>query len=308
MFGNYLIGLREGLEASLIVSILIAYLVKTERRHLVGRVWIGVGAAVLASLGLGAVLTFGARTLTFEAQEAIGGFLSIIAVGLVTWMVFWMAANARQLRGELHGKVDDAVDRGGWALAGVAFLAVAREGLETALFVWSAVRAAGGGASPSAGALLGLATAVVLGWLIYRGALRLDLATFFTWTGGALIIVAAGVLSYGVHDLQEAGILPGRNDLAFDVSAVIPPSSWYGALLKGTLNFSPATTWLGVIAWVGYVIPVMWLFLRKVRGRKPTTAAAASSSDAPGTSAPAPAGPTTTTRAAATAGAKEDLA
>ena len=269
MFGNFLIGLREGLEASLVVSILIAYLVKTERRHLLPRVWLGVAAAVVLSLSLGAALTFGTRSLTFQTQELIGGLLSIGAVGLVTWMVFWMAGNARQLKGELHAKVDDAIDQGGWALAFVAFLAVGREGLETALFVWSSVRAAGGGADPLIGALLGLAAAVVLGWLIYRGALRLNLATFFRWTGAALIVVAAGVLAYGVHDLQEAGVLPGLNDLAFDVSAQVPPGSWYGTLLKGVLNFSPATTWLELIAWVSYVIPVMWLFLRKSGALRP---------------------------------------
>jgi high-affinity iron transporter len=286
MLGNYLIGLREGLEAALVVSILVAYLVKTSRSHLLGRVWAGVGAAVLLSLGVGAALTFGTRTLTYQAQEAIGGLLSIVAVGLVTWMVFWMAGNARSLRGELHAKVDDAVDRGGWTLAVVAFLAVAREGLETALFVWSAVRSAGGGASPLLGALLGILTAVLLGWLIYRGALRLNLATFFTWTGAALIVVAAGVLSYGVHDLQEAGILPGLDALAFDVTEQVPPGSWYGTLLKGTVNFSPATTWLEVIAWVGYVVPVMWLFLRTVR-RPASPADARTSAPDARTSAPA---------------------
>lgn len=275
MFGNFLIGLREGLEAALVVSILIAYLVKTQREHLVGRVWAGVGAAVLASLGLGAALTFGTRTLTSQAQETLGGLLSIIAVGLVTWMVFWMAGNARRLRGELHAKVDDAVDRGGWALAVVAFLAVAREGLETALFVWSAVRAAGGGASPLLGALAGIGTSVLLGWLIYRGALRLDLSAFFTWTGAALVVVAAGVLSSGVHELQEAGILPGEDDLAFDVTAQVPPGSWYGTVLKGVLNFSPATTWLQLVAWLAYLVPVMWLFLRKVRAPAPARPAVA---------------------------------
>lgn len=272
MFGNYLIGLREGLEASLVVSILIAYLVKTGRRAMVGRIWVGVAAAVAPSLTLGAALTFGTRTLTFQAQEAIGGFLSIFAVALVTWMVFWMASHARALRGELHAQVDSAAERGGWALAVVAFLAVAREGLETALFVWSAVRASGEGAGALLGALAGIATAVVLAWLVYRGALRLNLATFFTWTGAALIVVAAGVLAYGVHDLQEAGILPGLDDLAFDVSAAVPPGSWHGTLLKGTLNFSPAATKLELLAWVAYLVPVMWLFLRRVHRRGPARA------------------------------------
>ncbi|MEI2785455.1 MAG: iron uptake transporter permease EfeU [Candidatus Nanopelagicales bacterium] len=265
MIGNYLIGLREGLEAALIVSILIAYLVKTDRRDMVARVWVGVAVAVGLSIGIGALLTFGTRGLTFTAQEAIGGFMSIVAVGLVTWMIFWMAANARHLKGELHAKVDRAANAGIWGIVLVAFLAVAREGIETALFIWAAARSAGQGASPLIGALLGIATAVLLGYLIYRGALRLDLAKFFKWTGFALIIVAAGVLAYGIHDLQEAGILPGLNNLAFDVSDTIEPGTWYAALLKGTLNFSPAMTVLEVTAWLLYVGIVMTLFVRKVR-------------------------------------------
>lgn len=271
MIGNYLIGLREGLEAALIVSILIAYLVKTDRRSLVPRIWLGVGIAVALSIGIGALLTFGTRGLTFTAQEAIGGFMSILAVGLVTWMIFWMASNARHLKGELHARVDKAADVGVWGIVLVAFLAVAREGVETALFIWAAARSAGQGATPLAGALLGIATSVFLGYLIYRGALRLNLAVFFKWTGFALIIVAAGVLAYGVHDLQEAGILPGLNNLAFDVSSVIEPGTWYAALLKGTINFSPAMSVLEVTAWLLYVAIVMPLFLRRVRAPKAAT-------------------------------------
>jgi high-affinity iron transporter len=268
MIGNYLIGLREGLEAALIVSILIAYLVKTDRRSMVPRIWLGVGIAVALSIGIGALLTFGTRGLTFTAQEAIGGFMSILAVGLVTWMIFWMASNARHLKGELHARVDKAANVGVWGIALVAFLAVAREGIETALFIWAAARSAGQGATPLVGALLGIATSIFLGYLIYRGALRLNLAVFFKWTGFALIIVAAGVLAYGVHDLQEAGILPGLNNLAFDVSSVIEPGTWYAALLKGTVNFSPAMSVLEVAVWLLYVAIVMPLFIRKVRAPK----------------------------------------
>lgn len=272
MIGNYLIGLREGLEAALIVSILIAYLVKTDRRSMVPRIWLGVGIAVGLSIGIGALLTFGTRGLTFTAQEAIGGFMSILAVGLVTWMIFWMASNARHLKGELHARVDKAADVGVWGIVLVAFLAVAREGIETALFIWAAARSAGQGATPLVGALLGIATSIFLGYLIYRGALRLNLAVFFKWTGFALIIVAAGVLAYGVHDLQEAGILPGLNNLAFDVSSVIEPGTWYAALLKGTVNFSPAMSVLEVTAWLLYVAIVMPLFIRKVRAPKAASA------------------------------------
>lgn len=269
MFANYLIGLREGLEAALVVSILIAYLVKTDRRGLVRYVWVGVASAVALSLGVGAALTFGSRSMSFKAQEAFGGFMSIIAVALVTWMIFWMARNARQLKGELHAHLDRAAKAGLWAVAIMAFVAVAREGLETALFIWSAVQATGGGATPVGGAALGLATAVVLGYLIYRGALRLNLAVFFTWTGAGLVVVAAGVLSYGVHDLQEAGILPGLNNLAFDVSAAIPPGSWYGTLLKGIFNFSPQTSWLELVVWLTYLTVTMTFFFRTVRGGRP---------------------------------------
>jgi high-affinity iron transporter len=275
VLANYLIGLREGLEAALVVSILVAYLVKTERRHLLPRIWAGVALAVGVSLAFGATLTYGPRGLTFEAQELIGGSLSIIAVGFVTWMIFWMARAARGLSGELRGKIDEAADGGRWSLVLVAVLAVGREGLETALFLWAATqagtRAATGISTPTwqplSGAALGLATAVLLGYLIYRGAISINLTRFFTWTGAFLILVAAGVLAYGVHDLQEARFLPGLGDLAFDVSDTIDANSWYGAVLKGVFNFSPATTKLEAAAWLLYALPVMTLFLVTIRRR-----------------------------------------
>jgi high-affinity iron transporter len=146
-----------------------------------------------------------------------------------------------------------------------AFIAVGREGLETSLFIWSAIQATGQNTQPVLGAALGLLTAVVIGYLFYKGALTINLAKFFLWTGAILIVVAAGVLSYGVHDLQEAGVLPGLNSLAFDVSGAVPPDSWYGTLLRGTVNFTPATTWLQAIAWLIYIVPVFGLFLRPAR-------------------------------------------
>lgn len=286
MFANYLIGLREGLEAALVVSILVAYLVKTGNKHRQRPLWAGVAIAVLASVGFGAMLTYTSSAMSFEAQEAFGGSLSIVAVGFVTWMVFWMRRTARTLSTELRGRLDAALAMGSLALLLTAFIAVGREGLETSLFIWSAVQATGDSSSPLVGAIFGLLSAVVLGYLFYRGAVRINLSRFFTWTGAGLIVVAAGVLAYGVHDLQEAGWLPGLNALAFDVSSSIEPDSWYGTILKGTLNFTPATTWLQAIFWLAYIIPVMVLFFR------PTKAVAESSSSPPPSSLssdPAPA-------------------
>jgi high-affinity iron transporter len=278
VFGNYLIGLREGLEAVLVVSILIAYLVRIDRRDRLTPVWLGVAAAIALSVAFGALLTYTSTSLlrSFEAREAFGGALSIIAVGFVTWMIFWMRRAARTIRAELTGKLESALALGAAAVAGMAFLAVGREGLETALFFWSAVQAAGSTAAPVTGFTLGVATAILLGWLLYRRTVKLNLSRFFLWTGAGLAVVAAGVLAYGVHDLQEAGWLPGLTTLAFDVSAQIPPGSWYGTLLKGVFNFSPQTTVLEAIVYVAYVVPVLFLFLRPVRQRQPAPVAASS--------------------------------
>jgi high-affinity iron transporter len=280
---NFLIGLREGLEATLVVSILVAYLVKTGNRARLSAVWTGVAAAVAISLAFGALLTFTSSNLSFEAQERFGGVMSIVAVGFVTWMIFWMRRTARYLKSELQGRLDAALAMGATALAVTAFIAVAREGLETSLFLWAAAQATGSGATPLVGASLGILTAVVLGYLLYRRAVTINLARFFTWTGAGLILVAGGVLAYGIHDLQEAGDLPGLNSLAFDVSGAVPPDSWYGTLLKGIFNFSPATTWLEAAAWLLYVVPVMVLFFRPARPAAPVAAPAS----APASAAPA---------------------
>jgi len=263
---NALIGLREGLEAALVVVILVAFLVKTERRWALRYVWSGVALAVVLSVGVGAVLTFGTRQLSFEQQELIGGSASILAVAFVTGMVFWMRTAARTISGELKGKLDRALDVGPLAVALVGFLGVGREGLETAIFFYATTQAAGQGTSqPLVGFVVGILAAVVLGMLIYKGAVRINLGTFFRWTGALLVVVAAGILSYGLHDLQEAAFLPGLRTLAFDVSHVIDPGSWYATLMRGIFNFTPATTVLQAVAWVLYVGVVLTLFLRPQR-------------------------------------------
>ena len=265
MLSNFLIGLREGLEAALVVGILVAYLVKMDRRDRLGPIWAGIGAAVALSLGFGAILTFTSSSLSFEAQEAFGGFLSIVAVGFVTWMVFWMRRAARSMKTELHGRVDAALAMGTGALVLTAFVAVGREGLETALFLWANAQATGSSTQPLLGAVLGLVSACVLGYLIYRRAVAIDLAKFFTWTGAALIVVAAGVLSYAAHDLQEAGIITFGTATAWDLTSWYSVTSWYGSVLKGVFNFSPEPTVVDVVVWWAYLVPVMFLFVRGLR-------------------------------------------
>jgi high-affinity iron transporter len=269
VLSNFLIGLREGLEAALVVGILVAYLVQVGRRDRLAPVWIGVAAALALSLGFGAVLTFTSQSLSFQAQEAFGGFMSIIAVGFVTWMVFWMRSAARSMKSELQGRLDTALAMGSGALVLMAFIAVGREGLETALFLWANAQATGSSTQPLLGAVLGLASACVLGYLIYRRAVAIDLARFFTWTGGALIVVAAGVLSYAVHDLWEAGIITFGTNTAWDITSWYSATSWYGSILKGVFNFSPDPNVIDVVVWWLYLVPVMTLFIVGLRKPRP---------------------------------------
>ena len=300
MLGNFLIGLREGLEAALVVGILVAYLVRTGHRDRLAPVWAGVLTAVALSVGVGALLTYTSATLSGSAQETFAGVVSLVAITFVTWMIFWMRRTSRFLSRELHGKLDQALTMGALALGLTAFLAVGREGLETAIFLWSAVEATRDGAKPIIGASLGLFVAVVLGYLLYRRSVRLNLATFFKVTGAGLVVVAAGVLSYGVHDLQEGGVLPGLGSLAFDVTQQVPLSSWYGALLHGIIGFTPDTTWLQLAAFVGYLVPVMVLFFRKPKASPVPSAAAAPAAVAPEAAAPTSSEPSTADRAGAT--------
>ena len=290
MFATLLIGLREGLEAALVVGILIAYLRRLGRTDVLPRLWAGIGLAVVLALGVGAILTFGAYTLTSEAQELIGGGLSLLAVAMVTWMIFWMQKAARTMKATLQGGVDRALAAGSlWALVAIGFVSVAREGIETTLLLWSMVQSFGDAPAALLGALLGLGIAVVIGWLLARGALRLDLRRFFAWTGGFLVIVAAGVLAYAIMDLQEAGALPGPFSAlaptdpttgavltglagfpfgwAFDVRGAIAPGGTLATILQATVGFMPQMTWLQVIAWVLYVGIVGAFFLGGLRGR-----------------------------------------
>ncbi|MGW3107848.1 iron uptake transporter permease EfeU [Streptomyces sp. NPDC001100] len=265
-FPSFLIGLREGLEAGLIVSILVATLVRADARSRLPQVWTGVLAAIALALSFGAVLTFTAANLSATAQEAFGGVLSVIAVAFVTAMVFWMRRSARTFSGEIREKVTGALGMGAGVLMLTSFLAVGREGLETALFLWTTARAAGESSGPLAGAAIGLVLAAGLCWGLYRRVLRINLTKFFTATGVVLIVIAAGVLGYGLRDLQEGGVLPGLTTYAFDLGGSVDAGSWYSTLIQGVFNLMPTMTWLQVVGYVGYLAVVLPLFVRGVRG------------------------------------------
>ena len=282
MLQTYLTGLREGLEAALVVSILMSFLVRGGHRDRIPALWAGVAFAVTVSLAFGAVLHFTSVNMSFEAQEAFGGILSIVAGGFVTWMVFWMRRAAHTLKGDLHGKMHEALRLGAVGVFIAALLAVGREGLETALFLYPTFQAQGAGSGPAIGAMLGILTAVVIGLLIYRGTVQLNLSAFFKVTGAALIVIAAGVLAYGVHDLQEAGILAGLNNLAWDIEGY-DVTSVYGTLVKGIFNLGPQMSQLEVFVYLAYLIPTMYLFLRPV-----TPGLAEPRADAPTTAGPEP--------------------
>ncbi|MEW2632458.1 FTR1 family protein [Streptomyces sp. NPDC048389] len=266
MFGSLLIGLREGLAAGVAVSLLLACLVRAGRHDAVRPVLTGAAAASAVFLGFGFLLERGPQELTFEARRLLGAVPTAVAGCLLTWSVFRVRHMARHPTAE-PGAVSRAGTAGTAALAVTAFFAVGREGLETALFVWAAVRAAtesGGSAAPLAGVLLGLSTAVALCGLLHRRALRITPARFFPWTGGLLVVVTAGALTHGVQDLQDARLLGGSADRAFDIGAVVPPDSWYGTLLEGVFAFRPAPTVLEVTVWALYLVPALCLFLAPV--------------------------------------------
>ncbi|CAB4817275.1 unannotated protein [freshwater metagenome] len=270
MLSTFLIALREGLEAALIVGILVAYLVKTGRTHLLAPLWIGVSLAIVASLGLGGFLSFTSAELTARGEEFFAGTTSFLAVGFVTWMVFWMQRAARGLRDELHGKVDSAVGAGSLAIAVTAFVAVVREGLETALFIYTNFKTVGAASSATVGLILGLGVAIALGYLIYNRSVKINLGKFFQITGTALVVVAAGVLSYGVHEYQELGWLPGADSFIWDVTSWMAPDSIVATVLAGSIGFDTTTSWVQFLIAGVYLAVVLWLYLKPSRVAKKT--------------------------------------
>ena len=285
---NLLIGLREGLKAGLVVTILLAAVKKTATARADGDgdgaarvstapIWLGVLGAVTLSGAFAAVLTFSVSVLSSAGQEAVGGLLSVFAVGLVTAMIFWMRRTAATLSSHLRGEVARAAAIGTGALTITAFLSVGREGLETTLFLWTAARASGQTAAPLVGAAIGIAAAVVLCWLLYRRAVHLNVGVFFNRTAIALIVIAAGVLAYGLGDLQDANFLPGHAWIAFDLTAHIDPTSWWASIITGITELSPKMTVLQVTAYLAYLVVVIPAFVNAGRAVTPVASPSAAS-------------------------------
>jgi high-affinity iron transporter len=278
-----LTGLREGVEAALIVSIILAYLAKTGNQRHFGRIWVGSGAAIALSVAAGLALFLTIRGLEEPAEQIFEGFATLLAATVVTWMLFWMRRTAANIKGELQAGVDRALTEGGiWGLSILAFTAVIREGIETSLFLLGQVTAASeadaGATSTLVGALIGIAIAVVLGLGFYRGARVINLQTFFRWTGIALIFIAAGLLGYAVHEFVEAGWITVGTTPAFDISAFLPhsgdpaevgPIVILGQLLRALFGYSSRPEWVTLVAWLTYLVVILTLYLRPLKPAAP---------------------------------------
>ena len=263
MLGNFIIGLREGLEAALVVSILVTYLVRTERKPLIRYVSYGVGSAILVSIFVAIALQSISSELSEQIEPIFAGVVSFLAVGFVTWMIFWMKRTARTISGDLRKKLDSAALGGAFAVSAMAFIAVAREGTETAIFFWAAANATGHELASLFGLALGLGLATLLGIAFFRSTLKINLPAFFKSTGILLTFVSAGVLTYAIHEFQEVSLLPGDSNVWINLSSVLSEGSLLSTVTAGLFNLSATTTALQVVAWVTYVAIVLPLFLRK---------------------------------------------
>ena len=266
LFGSGLIGLREGLEAGIVVMVLVAFLVKTQRRDALKWVWLGVAGAVAMTVGMFLGIQYGAYNVSGLAAEAVAGVASLVAVAIVTSMVLWMRRAAATMSGELRAGMSRALETGAVAVVALSFLAVGREGVETALFMVGFAEAET--AWPIIGLLGGVLVAVMIAWGMYAGAVRINLAKFFKYTGVFLIVVAAGVLAYGIGALQTVGWLPATGR-AFDISSWFNWSSWYGEIIRGVFNISPTPTVLQLVCWLTYLAVVLALFLKPITVPKP---------------------------------------
>ncbi len=252
-----LIALREGLEAALIVGIVLVYLRRIG--YLEGRksVWLGVIAAVFASLGVAVVIQLVGMNLEGRAEEIFEGATMFLAVGVLTWMIFWMRYQARFIKASLERNVQDAVKTGTkWGLILVAFIAVFREGVETALFL-SAAAFASDGRGTLIGAALGLAAAILIGYLIYASTAQLNIRLFFNITSVLLLLFAAGLLAHGIHEFQEAGLIPTVNKHVWDTNYLLDENSNIGQMLKAVFGYNGNPSLEEVVGYFGYWFVVL---------------------------------------------------
>jgi high-affinity iron transporter len=266
-----LTGLREGVEAALIIAIILAYLAKTGGGQHAGRIWLGAGAAMATSLAVGLALFLTVGGLRPPYEQIFEGITMLVAAGVVTWMLFWMRRQAARVKGELQAAVDRALSGGGiWGLVVLAFTAVIREGIETSLFlVGQADSADEGASSVFVGALVGLAIAVAIGYVFYQGTRRINLGSFFRWTGVGLIFIAAGLLSHAIHEFIEVGVITVGTQTVFDISATLPHEEGIGLFLRALFGYTSQPEVITLVVWATYIVVVLALFLRPIQ-RPPT--------------------------------------
>lgn len=262
MLVAYLIMLREGVEAALIVGIVASYLKQTGRERFMPSVWFGVALAMVLCLVLGVAINLTSGEFPQKQQEFFEGAVALAAVFVLTSMVFWMKRAARSIKAQLHDSIDAALkpgDRQGWALVGMAFFAVGREGLESVFFLLATVQQDVGIGVPL-GAVLGVATAIAIGAGITYGGMRLDLRKFFRWTGVFILFVAAGLSASALRAFHEAGLWNGLQERIFDLSSVLPADGVLGTLLTGLLGYQEAPTLGEVTVYFLYLVPALTLF------------------------------------------------
>ena len=264
----FLIMLREGIEAALIVGIIASYLGQTGRQRMLPLVWAGVLLASVLCLALGVGLDLASAEFPQAQQEFFEGAVAVIAAVVLTSMVFWMRKASRSIKGQLHSSVDAAITPGGsgWPLVGMVFLAVGREGLESVFFLLATFQQDVGAAVP-AGAVLGLLCAVAVGYGIYRGGVRMNLRLFFRWTGVLIVFVAAGLLASGLRAFHEAGVWNGLQATAFDLSGVLPNDGVAGTLLAGLFGYNDMPAVGEVLVYVAYLVPTLVLFTAGLRSQ-----------------------------------------
>jgi high-affinity iron transporter len=265
---TFVIGLREGVEASLIVGIVAAFLRQQGRRDALRAMWAGVIAAVLLCTGVAIGLQVLNQELPQRQQEALETIVAAVAVGMVTFMIVWMRRHARDLAGQLRARAASALADGStWALVAMAFFAVVREGIETAVFLLAALNASGDASSAGAGAALGILCAVAVGFGIYRGGVNLNLARFFRFTAVVLVLIAAGLVASAVHTAHEATWFNSLQAASVDLSWLIQPGSIAGALFTGMLGVQPEPTVGEAAGWLLYAIPMLAYVLWPTRLR-----------------------------------------